>query len=291
MNSELKIIYKLRTTNYELRGFSLAETLIALGILAIGMVLIAGVFPVAIQLTTVSVERTTAAVVAEEAFAKVQMYGSGGIDSNELHHDQLTDFNDFDDAANPVFLPVGNPPARPDVGKYEFIYPSTGSSNSDISSKQYCWSALCRLTGDASANPPVQVTVFVCRKAGRAATYYEPGNGGSINWPNPNITGWPSPVKIGVSLVAGNNHQLRIQDATNEKNLINDDYTIVDDGSGRIYRVVKRLPAGLSTPLNSDEVIELDREWEGGHDAWVVPPAIRGGRNPCIAVYQKEILF
>ena len=77
--------YKLKTTNYELGGFSLAETLIALGILAVGMLFIAGVFPVAIRLTTISAERTTAAVVAEEAFAKVQLYGSRGITSSDSH--------------------------------------------------------------------------------------------------------------------------------------------------------------------------------------------------------------
>jgi prepilin-type N-terminal cleavage/methylation domain-containing protein len=277
------------------KGFSLAETLIALGILAVGMLLIAGVFPVAIQLITISAERTTAAVVAEEAFAKVQLYGSGGINFSKLQQNQLKDFNDFDDITDPVLLPVGNPPTTPDVGKYEFTYPSTVSSNVDIMQKQYCWSALCRAT--AGNNSPVQVTVFVCRKAGRNSRYYEPGNGGNINWPTPNETDWPRPVKINVSQEGSSNNLLRITgvNATNEKNLINDDYTIVDDQTGLIYRVVRRLPAGsTAVPSPADEVIQLDRDWPTGSTPgpiWVVPPAVGGGRNPCIAVYQKEILF
>ena len=56
-------------------GFSLTEMLIATGIMAIGLVLIATVFPVGVQLTGLSAERSVAAVVADEAFAKVRLYG------------------------------------------------------------------------------------------------------------------------------------------------------------------------------------------------------------------------
>jgi Tfp pilus assembly protein PilV len=251
-------------------GFSLAETLIALGILAVGMLLIAGVFPVAIQLITVSAERTTAAVVAEEAFAKVQLYGSRGINYANLQLNLLTDFNDI----NTIFhTPV------PDIGKYEFIYPSTDSSNAGISSKQYCWSALCRLTrlyNPTDPNQPVQVTVFVCRKAGRASRYH----GGDGNWPVPN--------RIGVNNLT--NNRLQIIDP-NEKTYVNDDYTIVDDDTGEIYRVLRRF---ANTATTNDDTIQLDRGWPVGNPPshiWAVPPAVGGGRNPCIAVYQKEIKF
>jgi len=245
-------------------GFSLAETLIALGILAVGMLLVAGVFPVAIQFITTSAEQTTAAVVAEEAFAKVQLYGSkAGINYANLQTNSLTDFNDI----NIIF----NIPT-PDIGKYEFIYPSTNSSNAGISHKQYCWSAMCRLTrpyNPAEPNYPVQVTVFVCRKAGRSSTFHR-RVGGTGNWPEPidiTVTGSGTIVQI------------------TKQDYVSNDSTIVDDQSGQIYRVIKRLPAP------DDNRIQLDRQWTGGSKAWVIPPAIGGSRNPCIAVYQKEILF
>ena len=56
-------------------GFSLTEVLIATGILTVGFVLIAGTFPVGIKLTALATERTIGAVAADEAFAKIQLYG------------------------------------------------------------------------------------------------------------------------------------------------------------------------------------------------------------------------
>jgi prepilin-type N-terminal cleavage/methylation domain-containing protein len=54
-------------------GFSLMEMLLSIGVLSVGMIFIAGVFPVAIHFSTVSTERTIAAVVADEAFAKIKI--------------------------------------------------------------------------------------------------------------------------------------------------------------------------------------------------------------------------
>ena len=51
----------------------------AVGIMAVGMVFIAGVFPVGIHFTTIATERTIAAVVADEAFAKIKLYARGNL--------------------------------------------------------------------------------------------------------------------------------------------------------------------------------------------------------------------
>ena len=251
-------------------GFSLAETLIALGILAVGMMFIAGAFPVAIQLTTVSVERTTAAVIAEEAFAKVKLYAKGDPVKNAAGNDDIdmqklstSDLIDITDLSIDAF------PSLRDVGQYEFTYPSTGPPLDPNS--RYCWSALCRLTGPASENPPVQVTVFVCRKTGRTLQFHKDSGGTSD---------WPAPCKISVKGIANNQLQL-----DSEKTYVNDDCTIVDDNTGQIYRVVRRLPAP------NDNKVQLERAWQGGTEAWIVPPAVGGGRNPCIGVFQKEIKF
>jgi prepilin-type N-terminal cleavage/methylation domain-containing protein len=259
-------------------GFSLTEVLIAVGILSVGMIFIAGVFPAGLYFSTVATERTIAAVAADEAFAKIRIYAEGNLDDPTDDYDPsqwsaavkqanaLAYFNDSN-----VF------PATEDINASEFAYPSAGT---DISQKQYFWSALCRLTEEYDVNnpnPPVQVTVFVCRRISPNLQYHS----SSIR---------PVPVKVDVSEVSGKDDELDI-DEPNQIAFINDGYTIVDDETGRIYRVLER----YKDP--DDRRILLDRDWDSnppgsGPDAvWVVPPPVGGGRYPCIAVYQEVISF
>ena len=222
------------------KGFSLTEVLLSIGILAVGMTFVAGVFPVAIHFTTIATERTIAAVVADEAFAKIRLYGIGEPnDPNAFLAAQYIDPN-------------------------EFAYPST---NTDISKKQYYWSALCRYIGERN----VQVTVFVCRKTG-SKTVYQGG------------LGRPVPMPVGVSGIPGDD-ELQI---TGDKTFINDGYTIVDNQTGDIYRVLER-------DADVPDRIVLDRDWESLGEwprwVWVIPPPVGGGRYPCIAIYQKVIRF
>jgi prepilin-type N-terminal cleavage/methylation domain-containing protein len=269
-------------------GFSLTEVLIAVGILAVGMIFIAGVFPAAIHLTTVATERTIAAIAADEAFAKIRLFAAGDpcVPADDIQLNQLVinelrpdEFVGFDD----IF------PSMQYIDPNEFTYPSTGT---DISQKQYCWSALCRLVED-DPNRLVQVTVFVSRRVSPNLEYPDPNNpSGSIR------VSWPTPVKIGVSSVAGGrDNDLQINN-TGEKTFINDGYTIVDDATGRLYRVLERYRDDPGTGPEEDAIILLDRDWEGTPaNVWVIPPPVIGnppvtcGRYPCIAVYQKVMRF
>lgn len=251
-------------------GFSLTEVLLSVGILAVGMIFIAGVFPVAIHFTTIATERSIAAVAADEAFAKIRLYATGNpnkpinlaaLSVKELRPDGTTKFDD-------IF------PAAKDIDPNEFAYPSAGTN---ITQKQYFWSALCRLAED-NPNPPVQVTVFISRKTGSGLRYPKD---------NLDVSKYdsPMPVKVGVRRISDNELQI-----TGDERLINDGYTIVDDATGRIYRVLERY-------RDKPETILLDRDWDdsppGGspNAVWVVPPPVGGGRYPCIAVYQKGIRF
>lgn len=245
-------------------GFSLTEVLIAVGILAVGMVFVAGVFPAGIYLTTIATERTIAAVAADEAFAKVRIYGVD-LASGQWPVPPTLNCVDFNDVSSVTVDPL------------VFEYPSVATDEPN----QYCWSALCRRTD--MSNNSVQVLVFVSRKTGP-----------NLNYPNPSdplnsTVDWPRPVKIGVS---GGGNELTID--SGYETFINDGYTIVDNVTGRIYRVLERYK-----PPN-DAVILLDRNWDDKDwqgnpnppsDVWVVPPPVGGGRCPCIVVYPTLIGF
>jgi prepilin-type N-terminal cleavage/methylation domain-containing protein len=268
--------YELRTTNYELRnnGFSLTEVLMAMGVLAVGMLFVAGIFPVGLYFAAVSTEQTIAAVAADEAFAKIEIYAEAdpNIHLNNLKPTELKNFND----ANDVF------PSLSEFDPCELTYPS---NNTAILEKRYCWSALCRLTDEPNSNPPVQVTVFVCRKTGANLKYPNPAGGGTVDW--------PVPVKVDVDST-GKDDELKIR-RVEERNFINDGCTIVDNKTGRIYRVLERYASVPGKPADYDRIILLNRDLDDPLNppqaVWVIPPAVGGGKSPCIAVYQKTIRF
>jgi len=165
MNNELKTM----KNEPKKGGFSLTEILLAVGTLGIGMLFIAGTFLAGIHFSTISAEQTTAAIAADEAFAKIQLYS---INLTNLAADQLKPYE-----------------ALRSIDPNEFAYPST---NIDASHKQYYWSALCRLLDSSTATRLVQVTIFVSRKVGSAASY----RGGK---------GWPIPMQVVISGNTGSN--------------------------------------------------------------------------------------
>lgn len=290
-------------------GFSVAEVMIAVGILGVALIFIAGVFPVGIRFTEVSTNRTVGTIVASEAFAKIRLMADEvGADVTELEFEEQRDFNDWyddiDDSDNYI----------DDVNTY--CYPTDNTV--EFGKKQYCWSALLRRVDKYRSGPnepdssrDVQVTVFVCRRPGENQKYYKPdfddlkfpGNTYGIITTDIETVDLPAPAKIGVDEVADRENELEII-TDKEITLINDGDLIVDDATGRIYRVLER----YADP--DDDFILLDKDfiwddWEGGQISgdrfiWVVPsPWAPGslftwkvsGKNPCVGVYQKVIKF
>ena len=252
----------------------------SVGILTVGLIFVAGVFPVGIHFATIATERTVAAVVADEAFAKIRLYGLN-FDPARWPADPTTECVDFNDVS---YVPINF---------NEFAYPSTAA---DISEKKFYWSALCRR--DAPSTSLVQVTVFVYRKVGAGQRYRNPVDPININM----VIDHPMPVRVAVLPVppvppSTETNELVILDSVPsdtdniDATFINDGCTIVDDQTGRRFRVLER----YTSP--DDDTILLDGNWPfigvipPERLVWVVPPPAGGGRNPCIAIYQKEIQF
>jgi prepilin-type N-terminal cleavage/methylation domain-containing protein len=183
-------------------GFSLTEVLIAIGLLAVGMLFIAGSFPVSIHFTTIATERTIAPIVADEAFAKLRLYGP--------------DFNDVN---------------IPDA---EYAYPSTPT---DPNYKQYWWSFIYNYTD----HNDIIVYVFrkagasseyFVRKSDSDPTL--------VKFPHPTLIYigiGPSPTSRPDELAI---RDMDPTLPTDEFAFINDGYTIVDADSRNIYRVMER---------------------------------------------------
>ena len=258
-------------------GFSLTEVLLSVGILTVGLIFVAGVFPVGIHFATIATERTIAAVVADEAFAKIRLYGVD-LDSSAWPANPTAECVDFNDVS---YVPLNF---------NEFAYPSTAA---DISEKKFYWSALCRRMDPSTYR--VQITVFVYRKVGTSQRYRNPVDPINLNM----VIDHPMPVRVAVLPVPPvppdtETNELQIldrvlSDTDNiDATFINDGCTIVDDRTGRRFRVLERYTSPGDTIL-------LDGNWPaafvGPRLVWVVPPPAGGGRNPCIAIYQKEIQF
>jgi prepilin-type N-terminal cleavage/methylation domain-containing protein len=258
------------------RGFSLAEVMMAAGILAIGFVFIAGVFPVGIKLTVIATEQTIAPIVADEAFAKIRLYADPNFVVS-LNSAQSQSATEYINLADVLYIPDN-----------EFGYPST-----DISPerKQYHWSALCGLllSGD------VHVTVFATRISGAGTRFptHESNYILSYGQADTNVLGnRPVPVRVVVTAsgTPGEERILTISSSVDET-YINADSTIVDDATWQIYRVLGRGMNG-----DPENVITLDRDWRDwqeplGDFVWVVPPAVGSGRYPGIGIYQRIVSF
>lgn len=287
--------------------------LIATGIMAIGLVLVATIFPVGVKLTTMSTERSIAAVTADEAFAKVQLYGL----RDTIYWPGI--FSDFRFTADYDFdndNVVDQDDAITNWTQFsEFYYPSDGAAASD---SKYCWSALCRRPNPATPDE-YQVTVFVNRMTFGGNSYYGINfDGSNYAWINTNP--YPSPVRVNANytfdgswLLNDPRRRLLVLDLSstaddntkwpsgvNFTSFIDEGYTLVSHTDGMIYQVEEMKDVDVDG-IRETIVLRQDWQWAGypvepadgtySESVWVVPPAVGSSRYPCVGVYQKVIRF
>lgn len=286
--------------------------LIATGIMAIGLVMVATIFPVAVKLTTLTTERAVGAVAADEAFAKIRLYGLRDFQywpAAMLHQVNPGTFPDEYSTCNNYI----------DINRYglgrdriyntaddiavttewePFKYPSVAASAYPEGQK-YHWSALCRRAGDKA----VQITVFVNRRNTAGNKYYgHAGFSGNTSNPYPAVSNlpWPSLVRVQVRLNGLRKLQVLPEDNLNWTSppvvgnildFFNDGYTIADDYSGRIYRILEVNRTDGTLTLSENWIADPAKPAGLANYIWVVPPAAGSDRYPCVGVYQKVIQF
>jgi prepilin-type N-terminal cleavage/methylation domain-containing protein len=278
------------------KGFSLTEVLMAAGVLAIGLTLIAMAFPVGVKLTSVTTEQTIADAAYGEAVANMHLYA-----------DSLP--AGFNLAQTPTIPATGScVDFTGDLsalsGNVRF-YPSLVPMPEE---KRYCWSILVRRT-DPNTNE-LQTTVFVCRIQGMNAKHYDMDAP-----PNPYVTSynkdnpWPVPVKVMVNYTAfGKMITVRPNtqfDDTGKTltacHFFTEGCMIIEDKTGYLYKVMET--QDLSPKDGFRETLVLNKDFPNNGvagpgfpatdnvDVWVVPPAVGSSRNPCISVTQTNIVF
>ncbi|MBW8036730.1 MAG: prepilin-type N-terminal cleavage/methylation domain-containing protein, partial [Planctomycetes bacterium] len=297
------------------KGFSLIEVMISAGILAVGFVLIAGAFSVGVKLTATATERTIGLAAAEEAFAKIRLYGVDAFDgdwpggSKSVRYSLVANFGinldlyiaDFSAAADPAAAMK----AAYDRASEEYNYPSTHL----VDRKKYRWSALCR---DLGGNQ-LQVTVFVCRLTGLGIIYPNVDrNGRLVDDPDPLTTEYPTALRMKRDMAAPADPAELTDNIINiDVSLTNPDLpadfsiaeyvkyvtagsTLVDDRTGELMYVIGRDGPKITLLGNVDET-SFNPDRLGSH-FWVVPPSVKtnlsvDGRYPCVEVYQRVITF
>ena len=294
-------------------GFSLTEVLISAGILAVGFMLIATVFPVGIHLTALSTERTIGASAADEAFAKLKIYGiePASLSNSEVYSEanlpNETYLRFHENLIGPTTVP-----GEIDLGeiaavlgligpilKTESLYPSIPDYlyQADPSLEpRYCWSALCRRSGTRS----VQATVLVCRRAlgSTKYPYWEPDPADPTDPGVWSTTDRPTPVPIEV-LPSGTSPTDTIMITDSRlAGYITENSVLVNSRDGRVM-VVLRVEVDRLTIVLKDKVFAFIPTVKSS--CWVIPPAVKyqkssdppvvGGRYPCVEIYQRDLDF
>jgi prepilin-type N-terminal cleavage/methylation domain-containing protein len=274
-------------------GFSLTEVLIATGILALGLVMIAMAFPVGVKLASIATERPVGVVAGNEALAKMRLYGIKPFSDNASWNRPP---NDPNKTCTDYWLVYANAATAQQMTVSQIddqrCYPSLVPQPQE---RRYYWSALVR-RADSNTNQ-IQATVFVCRMLGMGSSYFiidgvtTSPRYGKVNG---NTGLMPVPVKVQVQKLVSAiypNRVLKILPdfaGNPEYNFFKEGSMLLEDSNGQICRVIEM--KDLDADQNRDLILQNDYNGPAiGGFVWVVPPAVGSSRNPCIDIVQTVL--
>ena len=189
-----------KTNRFEQRGFSLAELMIAIGILGVGLLMIAGAFPVGLDQTRQGVELLTSQRVFNEAITTLRTR----VDPMELEEyididNNITSWfgaaeSDYwlnpTSLAPPIFLLSFNPVLTDTGGSYDFFSACENDDSLYSQDPSYGWLA----AAEQISSRCYKFTIFILREPTGMETS---SNNLKFQW-SPPITVTPDPPPSGV---------------------------------------------------------------------------------------------
>lgn len=311
-------------------GFSLAEIMVAIGILGIGLILVAASFPVGMDQHRRMTEKTMARTIANNAKMmladniEVEYFNATGsetyFDPVPLHNFTMdgdgswtSGTGDYDVNDSELFAPTNQFP----LDFLDRVYPLPKATLGDTwqmrrnhrfnlaKRSRYGWCAVWRATGTGTmlANDVEkwqrEVVIFVTRKAEQDAGFYPTQD---INTSPDSDLAQPDPVDVDVhqsSLTYApdpDSDSLRVSNSGGF-DLLSEGGFIVDAAHGGVYKIV-----ALRDPSLGGKNIRLDRQivdpegsvvkpFKATNHAYVVPPPRGIDDQPVIGVYKYTINF
>lgn len=258
------------------RAFSLPEVMFAVMIFGIGFIMVAAMFPVAIQQAKDSRQETTAAEITKAAVQVIQQLPSGSL---------------------PVPAAGGN---KLDLALNQTLY-NTYLRGSLIyaSNGQYAWTALYRRGGTvANPDPFAQIYVFTVN-SGTGQPFNAVTDADTLSFVSPQS--YPNLFARRVDIQVGPaNDQVYVHDdavgaaphyPSARATVVENAYLVTEDGS--TFRVASSLPLPASPPANSD-LWQLypgqnASAYGGWTKAWLIGRASSGGATPTFAGTAQDI--
>ena len=268
-------------------GFSMIEILFAIAILALGLLMIAAVFPVAIKWTQQDANKTIGQIIANNAIGMIETKYSGSYISSVLQAETPTyrvTLQPFPGIVNPYYTSASYPSDELTLNDrtYEFgsysPYPVTSLSPNPVTSlsptntSHYYWTALMRMSPSQPATgTSCDVYILVFYKGDYTYTYTNSGT------PTP-LTSTYAPGARGsgdgnaIPYVA----QGSLSDAAFPIGAIG-----IDDATGAVFRKI----------VNASGAIVRSDGGPTGDTVLYCPPADGATASPLIYVYTTTVTF